>query len=133
MIVVDASAWIDYFIGPRNAETEALDAILGTERVVVGDLTIAEVLAGFRNDRDFRTARRLLETCELRPMVGHENAVRAAARFRALRKAGVTVRKTIDVLIGTFCIVNRLPLLHRDRDFDPMEERLGLKVWRRQA
>jgi predicted nucleic acid-binding protein len=130
MIVVDASVWIDYFNGTSNAQADALDAILGEERVIIGDLTFAEVLCGFRRERDFRAARALLETCELRGMVGREVALGAAMHFRTLRKAGVTVRKTIDVLIGTFCIVNDLPLLHRDRDFDPMENVLGLRVWR---
>jgi hypothetical protein len=130
MIVVDASVWIDYFNGTSSSEANALDAILDRERVIVGDLTIAEVLSGFRRDRDFRTARELLDTCEYRSMVGREIALQAANHYRALRAAGVTVRKTVDVLIGTFCIVSGLPLLHRDRDFDPIEAHLGLRVWR---
>lgn len=129
MIVVDASVWIDYFNGTSNSEADALDAILDQDRIIVGDLTIAEVLSGFRLEGDFRAAKRLLATCEFRPMVGREIALHAANHYRTLRKAGVTVRKTIDVLIGTFCIVNHLPLLHRDRDFDSMEARLGLRVW----
>jgi predicted nucleic acid-binding protein len=130
MIVVDASVWIDYFHGTPNPETDALDAVLAEERVVVGDLTLAEVLSGFSSNRDFRLARELLDRCEYRSMVGREIALEAANHYRTLRRRGATVRKTVDILIGTFCVVNALPLLHRDRDFDPMEKHLGLSVWR---
>lgn len=130
MIVVDASVWIDFFNGRPTAEADALAGLLGERPVVVGDLTMAEVLSGFRQDADFRTARGLLERCEFRAMVGKEVAQRAAAHYRRLRESGVTVRKTIDVLIGTFCILNKLPLLHSDRDFDALEQHLGLIVWR---
>jgi hypothetical protein len=130
MIVVDASVWVDYFNGAPTPEADALDAILDRERIIVGDLTLAQVLSGFRLDRDFRRAKELLEACEYRSMVGRDVALQAASNHRTLRKRGTTVRKTIDVLIGTFCILNDLPLLHRDRDFDPLEKHLGLKVWR---
>ena len=130
MIVVDASVWIDFFNGRPTAEADALTDLLGEHPVVVGDLTITEVLAGFRHDADFRKAKALLETCEFRPMVGKQIALEAASNYRRLRATGVTVRKTIDVLIGTFCIVHSLPLLHCDRDFDALEEHLGLVVWR---
>jgi len=130
VIVVDASVWIDFFNGQPSPEADALESILGEQQVIVGDLTVAEVLCGFRLERDFRKARALLESCEYRSMVGRAVALQAATNYRSLRHLGVTVRKTIDVLIGTFCIVNALPLLHRDRDFEPLEEHLGLKVWR---
>ena len=130
MIVVDTSVWIDFFNGRRTAETDALTELLGERPVVVGDLTMTEVLSGFRQDADFRRAKSLLETCEFRAMVGKEVALEAASNHRRLRSRGITVRKTIDVLIGTFCILNRLPLLHSDRDFDALEEHLGLVVWR---
>jgi predicted nucleic acid-binding protein len=130
MIVVDTSVWIDFFNGRPTREADVLNELLGERLIVVGDLTMAEVLSGFRADGDFRTARSLLESCEFRPMVGKEVAIEAAGNHRLLRKRGITVRKTIDVLIGTFCIVNRLPLLHVDRDFDPLEEHLGLAVYR---
>ena len=130
MMVVDTSVWIDFFNGQPTPEADALTDMLGARPVVVGDLTMAEVLSGFRQDADFRRARSLLESCEFRAMVGKEVALEAASNYRRLRKNGITVRKTIDVLIGTFCILNSLPLLHSDRDFDALEEHLGLVVWR---
>jgi predicted nucleic acid-binding protein len=129
VIVVDASVWIDYFNGRSTPQTGALDAMLGERLVIVGDLTLTEVLSGFRRDEDFRTAAALFDSFGPRPMVGKEIAVAATRNYRRLRSLGVTVRKTIDLLIGTFCIANRLPLLHSDRDFDAMEEHLGLVVW----
>ena len=130
MIVVDTSVWIDFFNGRPTPEADVLDELLGIRPIVVGDLTLAEVLSGFRSGSDFRRARSLLGSCEYRPMVGREVAIEAAGNTRLLRKRGITIRKTIDVLIGTFCILNRLALLHADRDFDALEEHLGLVVYR---
>jgi predicted nucleic acid-binding protein len=127
MIVVDSSVWIDFFNGITAPETSLLESRLGRELVVIGDLVLTEVLQGFRRDRDFRTAKELLETLVFREMLGKDLAVKSAQNYRTLRRRGVTVKKTADVIIGTFCIENRLPLLHRDKDFDPMTKYLGLK------
>jgi predicted nucleic acid-binding protein len=128
MILVDSSVWIAYFNGQKTAQTERLDVSLGNTPVVMGDLILTEVLQGFQHDRDFRTAKNLLLRLPFMPMGGQAMALESAANYRFLRKRGVTVRKTIDVMIGTFCIQHRLPLLHDDRDFDPMVEFLGLKT-----
>lgn len=130
MIVVDTSVWIDFFNGRPTPEADALNELLGERPIIVGDLTMAEVLSGFRADSDLRKARSLLERCALRPMVGKAVAIEAAGNCRLLRQRGITVRKTIDVLIGTFCILNRLSPLHADHDFDALEEHLGLMVYR---
>ncbi|OPX99058.1 MAG: Ribonuclease VapC11 [Syntrophorhabdus sp. PtaB.Bin047] len=126
MILVDTSVWVDYFNGVVNPQTDWLDAALGTEPVVMGDLILAEILQGFQNDRDYRKAQRLLEGIPFMDMLGRELAVKSAQHYRYLRKKGVTVRKTIDVMIGTFCIHHGIALLHRDRDFVPMEKYLNL-------
>lgn len=130
MIVVDSSVWIDYFNGLPNPETERLDAGLGNELIVVGDLILAEVLQGFERDDDYRKARNLLGYLEFREMLGRDVALASAENYRKLRRQGITIRKTIDMLIGTYCILHRLPLLHRDRDFEPMARHLGLHVVR---
>lgn len=130
MIVVDTSIWVDYFNGVTSPYTDLLDRFLLKERLLIGDIILTEVLQGFRSDTDFRKARALLDTLEYSPMLGREIALLSAQNYRKLRKAGVTVRKTIDVVIATFCIVNRHRLLHGDRDFDAMEKHLGLKVLR---
>lgn len=130
MIVVDTSIWVDYFNGVTSPYTDLLDRFLLKERLLIGDIILTEVLQGFRSDTDFRKARALLDTLEYSPMLGREIALLSAQNYRKLRKAGVTVRKTIDVVIATFCIVNRHRLLHSDRDFDAMEKHLGLKVLR---
>lgn len=130
MIVVDTSVWIDYFNGNSSREVEILDGVLGNEPVVTGDIILAEVLQGFRRDADFRKALQLLSHLEFQEMLGRRNAIEAARNFRLLRRTGVTVRKTIDVMIATFCLVNGHALLHADRDFDAMERHLGLQVVR---
>jgi predicted nucleic acid-binding protein len=128
MIVADTSAWIDYFNGIEAPHTNILDYELERDRIVTGDIIIAEFLQGFRHDRDYLEAKRIMETLEYRDFVGKEIALLTAQNFRILRKKGITVRKTIDVIIATFCIKNNYQLIHNDKDFDPMEKHLGLKV-----
>jgi len=128
MILVDSSVWIDYFNGRITKQTNRLDCLLDRELIVVGDLILTEVLQGFRRDKDFDKARELLDSFLFEQMLGKEMAVKSARNYRLLRKKGVTVRKTIDVVIATFCIENDLGLLHSDRDFIPMEEHLVLQI-----
>lgn len=128
MILVDTSVWVDFFNGRTTAETDLLDAVLQREPVLIGDLVLTEVLQGFRRDADYRRARTLLDTLELRVLGGRQIALAAADNYRALRRRGITPRKTIDMLIGTYCLVHDLKLLHADRDFDVLEEAFGLKV-----
>jgi predicted nucleic acid-binding protein len=128
MVLVDTSVWVDYFNGLETPRTDRLDQLLGSGRLLMGDLILAELLQGFAKDADYRTARRLLLELPCAELVGRDNALRAADNFRRLRKRGVTVRKTIDVLIGTYCIQHGHELLHADRDFDSMQRYLGLRV-----
>ena len=123
---VDSSVWIDYFRGTASAQTDHLDALLGREPVVIGDLVLAEVLQGFTSARDFNQALRLFGSLDVIEVAGRDAAVLAARNFRRLRELGVTVRKTIDALIATRCIEDGLPLLYSDRDFDPFVQHLGL-------
>jgi len=128
MIFVDSSVWIDYFNGRITKQTNILDSLVGDELIIVGDIILTEVLQGFRQDKDFNKARELLDYFIFKEMLGMDIAVESAKNYRILRKKGVTVRKTIDVIIATFCIENDLPLLHSDRDFRAMEEHLALRV-----
>ncbi len=128
MILVDSSVWIDYFNGRSTVATDRLDDLLSRELLLIGDIILAEVLQGFRRQPEFRRARSLLETLEYRDMLGRNVAIAAAANYRKLRSLGVTVRKTIDVMIATFCISNGHRLLHSDRDFVPMAKHLKLKT-----
>jgi predicted nucleic acid-binding protein len=128
MTVVDSSVWIDYFNGNKTPQTDWLDSALGNTPVIMGDLILTEVLQGFQDNKQFKVAKDLLVGMLFMPMVGRVIALKSAENYRALRKRGVTPRKTIDVIIGTFCVHHELPLLHDDRDFDPMVEHLGLKV-----
>lgn len=126
MIVVDSSVWIDYFTGVKNIQTDKLDTTLGLKPVALGDLILTEVLQGFRHDKDYMTARELFEDVTIFEMLGKKMALKSADNFRALRKKGITVRKTADVIIATFCIEQKLPLLFSDKDFKPFVKHLGL-------
>ena len=128
MILVDSGVWIDYFRGIKNRQTDKLHALLASELLAVGDLMLTEVLQGFNSEREFNRARVFLLTLDQIQIGGTELAIQAARNFRALRALGVSVRKTIDVLIATRCIEDDIPLLHRDRDFEYFEQHLGLRV-----
>lgn len=128
MILVDSSVWIDYFRGATNVQTEVLDSLLGQQLLAIGDLILTEVLQGFDDERDFNTARKMLTALTVVELGGEEIAIQAAKNFRALRRLGVTVRKTIDTVIATRCIESGYDLLHNDRDFDPFARHLGLVV-----
>jgi predicted nucleic acid-binding protein len=127
MIFVDSSVWIDYLREFETPQTEKLDSILGNERVVVGDLVIAEVLQGCNDRKTFNDTVRLFRRSDFVIVGGYQIVLEAARNYVVLRSKGITVRKTIDTLIATRCILSGFELLHNDRDFFPFEEHLGLK------
>lgn len=128
MVLVDSSVWISFFNGEPTSESDRLDALLGEELICVGDLILAEVLQGFRQDQHFRQARDLLLSLEFIHLLGKSIALRSAQYYRRLRKDGITVRKTNDCIIATWCIEHSVPLLQADRDFLPFYEHLGLQL-----
>ena len=128
MILVDTSVWIDYFNGSDNQYTDALDSGLEESIVAIGDLIFLEILQGFKNDRDFNRAKAVLDSLDQYELFGHSMALKSAENYRTLRKKGITIRKTTDVIIATFCIENQIPLLFSDRDFIPFAEYLGLSA-----
>lgn len=127
MILVDSSVWIDFFNGTENAETDKLNERLGLEELVIGDLILTEVLQGFRSDTDYKTAKNVLTSLVVHDLLGKELAIKSANNFRKLRKKGITIRKTADVIIATYCIENKMPLLFTDKDFLPFVANLRLK------
>jgi predicted nucleic acid-binding protein len=128
VILVDSSVWIDFFRNKPTLQAEWLDRHLGIEGLVVGDLILAEVLQGFKDDKGFNEARRLLGQLAQVNIGGTDLAIDAARNYRRLRRLGATVRGTVDILIATRCLTDGLRLLHSDRDFDAFEQHLGLRV-----
>jgi len=127
MILVDTSVWIDYFNGLKNSHTDKLDDLLTSELVVIGDIILADILQGFRIDTDYRNAKKYLDSLVCFSISNKNIAIKSAENFRYLRKRGITIRKTTDMLIGTFCIEKNIPLLHNNKDFLPLTD-LGLQV-----
>lgn len=127
MIIVDSSVWVDYFNGQDTSQTAKLDALLGVEPLAIGDLILTEMLQGFRLDNDFAQAKDLLLSLTVFEMLGVEHAVRSAEYYRALRKRGITIRRTVDVIIATFCIIEDHVLLFSDKDFIPFVDQFGLR------
>ena len=128
MVIVDSTVWVDYFNGLHNPETDWLDTELDQQRIGLTTIILCEVLQGVRDDRKAARVEAELLKLEVFESGGVALAVQAARNYRTLRSRGRTVRKTIDVLSATFCLQEQHSLLHRDRDFDPFEELLGLSV-----
>jgi len=128
LILVDSSVWIDFFRGSDTPQAEILDSLIDNQLLAIGDLILAEVLQGFPDERSAREGAVLLSQLDFVELCGREVAVTAARNFRTLRARGITVRKTVDSIIATFCIENGYQLLHNDRDFLPYVKHLGLQV-----
>ena len=128
MIIVDTTVWIDYIGGRETPHAAWLDTAIPVRRLGLTDLILCEILQGVRGEAQARRLAREMARFEIFATGGTELAVAAAANYRALRSRGVTVRKTIDCLIATFCILDGHSLLHGDRDYDPFEKLLGLQV-----
>lgn len=128
MIVVDSSVWIDFFRSADTPQVALLDSLLGRAPLAVGDLIAAEVLQGVRDDREYNWVRSTFDAFPHIHLCDYDLALKASENYRLLRSKGATVRKTIDTLIATRCIEDRLTLLHSDQAFTPFVEHLGLRV-----
>jgi predicted nucleic acid-binding protein len=128
VIVVDSTVWIDFLNGRDAPHVRRLRSLLGEKEIAIGDLMLCEILQGLASEKEASRVEAYLRRFDIVAMVGSGIAVTAARNFRLLRARGITIRRTIDLLIGTWCIENRTPLLHNDRDFDPMARHLRLAV-----
>ena len=126
MILADTSVWIDYLNGNDNEYTSSLDTALVKGTVALGDLIFLEILQGFKIDKEYKRAKTTLSTLDQYEMFGHNMVIKCAENYRILRKKGITIRRTTDVIIASFCIENKIPLLFSDRDFIPFVKELGL-------
>jgi len=129
VILVDTSAWIDYLSGKGTAEAALLDSAIGNIEIAVGDLILTEIMQGVRDGAPARVLAAKLAPFRVLALGGEKIALAAASNYRLLRSRGLTIRGTIDVIIATWCIENRVPLLHNDRDFSVMETELGLPCY----
>ena len=128
MVIVDTSAWIEYLRGGLPGVVEKVDRCLERDVVGIGDLIYCEVMQGIRSAPESRQVSSLLLALPRFEMVGFEIAQKSAANYRLLRSRGVTVRKTIDVLVGTFCAEHGFPVVHSDVDFTRMAAHIGLEI-----
>ena len=128
MILVDTSVWIAHLRGLQTQATAKLEASATQEPLLIGDLILLEVLQGARDEAHAARIEQGLRQYVIVPLLGADLAPRVARNYRMLRDLGVTIRKTADLIIGTFCIQHDHRLLHDDRDFSLMEQHLGLTV-----
>jgi predicted nucleic acid-binding protein len=128
VVIVDTTVWVDYLRGTSTLQAEWLDREITRQRLGLTDLILCEVLQGIPSDQQAARVLRDLRQFEIFDTGGAELAIASARNYRHLRARGLTVRKTIDCLIATFCILGDHALLHSDRDFDPFEKALALRV-----
>lgn len=127
MILVDSSVWIQYLNGKTTKEADFLSQFIGVQNILMVDLIYTEILQGYRDDSVFYDVKSFLDEFPFSILASHDLALKSAQNYRFLRKKGITIRKTIDCYIASYCISKNIPLLHSDRDFDPFVEHLGLK------
>jgi predicted nucleic acid-binding protein len=128
MVLVDTSVWIDFFAGRSTPETVELERLLAEdEDICTCGVILTEVLQGIRDDGDYRRTLARFAAFVFLPMV-RQTFLAAADLYRSLRRKGITIRKPIDCMIASVAIGHKIPLLHHDRDFDPIEAHCGLKV-----
>ena len=127
MILVDTSVWISYLNDIDSPECDTLDRTLDEGTAVIGDIVFLEILQGFKNDKDYKNTKEQLSKLDQYELFGHRMVEKCAKNYRLLRKKGITIRSTTDVIIATFCIENKLPLLFSDRDFLPFVQHLKLR------
>jgi predicted nucleic acid-binding protein len=127
VILVDSSVWIQYLNGKTTKEADFLSQFIGVQNILMVDLIYTEILQGYRDDSVFYDVKSFLDEFPFSILASHDLALKSAQNYRFLRKKGITIRKTIDCYIASYCISKNIPLLHSDRDFDPFVEHLGLK------
>jgi len=125
--LVDSSVWISFLNGKNTRETEILNQFIGVQSILMTDLIYIEILQGYREDFVFNEVKGFLDEFPFAILGSKELSFKCAQNYRFLRKKGITVRKTIDSYIATYCIEKNLTLLHSDRDFEPFVAHLGLK------
>jgi len=128
MVIIDTSAWIEYLKDGIPLVVKKVDQCLEQDQVGIGDLVYCEIMQGIRSHLDRNKVSSLLLSLPQFNMVGFSIAEKSAANYRLLRSKGVTVRKTIDVLIGTFCVEQGFKIIHHDSDFDLMAKHIGLEI-----
>jgi predicted nucleic acid-binding protein len=127
MILVDTSVFIDWFRDERNEKVRFLEETSKPEEILLADVVLLELLQGARDDIHAAKIQRSLSHFRNVEILSWDMAIKAARNFRSLRSLGITIRKSNDLLIGTYCIENSHMLLHSDRDFHPIAEHLGLQ------
>jgi predicted nucleic acid-binding protein len=128
VIVVDSSVWIANLRNTPTVQVERLRTIDDPAKIIVGDLILLEVLQGARDEAHAASLERKMRKFPIVSLLDMDIACSAAQNFRRLRGLGISVRKTTDLIIATYCIENDHELLHEDRDFAPFASHLGLKT-----
>ena len=128
--IIDTTVWIDFFRDSKTEQTGLLEFVVRRGEAALGDVILSEVLQGIGSDKEFRSLQRHFSNFPIYSMIGRGNAIQSAANYRNLRAKGITVRKIVDCWIATFCIERGFPLVHNDRDLDPFEQHLKLKILR---
>lgn len=130
MIVVDTSVWIDVLNGVDSPAAATCISLIETGGpVALTDIIFAEILQGLRDDGEAAQVEAHLRAFPLLRLQTLEDFSLAAELYRAARRHGVTIRKTLDCLIAAPCVRSGAPLLHADADFDRLATCTPLRIY----
>ncbi|MBI4237858.1 MAG: PIN domain nuclease [Deltaproteobacteria bacterium] len=130
MILVDSTVWIDFFRGAPARECDVLADLIAHERdIAICGVIRQEVLQGVRDDESSRRIRALFSQAHYVALVEPDHFDHAAALYRSMRRAGVTLRAPMDCLIAVLTMHARATLLHHDRDFQLIAQHSALKTF----
>lgn len=127
MILLDTSAWVEYLRASGSVIDARVSNALYHGDIATTDPVVMEVFAGARSDEDLRRLSALLGRCAAVPCATEDYLVAAEIR-RAARRAGVSVRNSLDCLIAAVAIRAGASLLHSDRDFETIARYSALEL-----
>jgi hypothetical protein len=130
MVLVDSTVWIDFFSSRSSPHVNALEILIEERNdICICGVILTEVLQGIQNDLEYKKTKDLFNNLIFLPMP-NQVFIHSAKIYRSLRKKGITIRNTVDCMIAAVAIENKIPLLHNDKDFIPIEKHCGLEVYK---
>lgn len=131
MVVVDTSVWVDVLNENDTPEAALCVQLLKDGApVALTDVILTEILQGLRTDAEARQVEEHLRAFPILRLDSVDDFSLAASLYRQARRAGITIRKTLDCLIAAPCVREGIPILHADADFDRLASCTRLKIFR---
>lgn len=128
--VIDTSIWIDYFKALDDENAKIVNHLIDANEVIVLPVILQETLQGIKEDKIFEFTREWMLAYKYLTIDYVVAVLKAAELYRFLRHKGITIRKPNDCLIAAICIENKIPLFHKDKDFDNIAKYTSLNIYK---